>query len=286
MTLVPRATDVPRRPPMSLVRVTNFSISLDGFGAGEPQSLEAPFGHAGQKLHEWMFATAGGTRRASNGVDLAFAQRVRRRLRRRDHGRQQVRPARLAGRPRLARLVGRGPALPHADVRPHAPPAAAAGDGGRHHLPLPRRLARRGAGRRPGGGRRPRRPHRRRREHGPRLRRRGPRRPAPPRPSCPSCSAAAPASGTASRRSRRRTPSRPSRRRAGSPTCQLTRRSAAGCRPAGPGRFRAALTAPVCSPALPSRSSRPGGGVWRSLVARVVRDDEAAGSNPVTPTIG
>ena len=31
---------------------------------------------------------------------------------------------------------------------------------------------------------------------------------------------------------------------------------------------------------------RPGGGVWRSLVARVVRDDEAAGSNPVTPTIG
>ena len=26
-------------------------------------------------------------------------------------------------------------------------------------------------------------------------------------------------------------------------------------------------------------------GVWRSLVARVVRDDEAAGSNPVTPTL-
>lgn len=26
-------------------------------------------------------------------------------------------------------------------------------------------------------------------------------------------------------------------------------------------------------------------GVWRSLVARVVRDDEVAGSNPVTPTI-
>ena len=26
-------------------------------------------------------------------------------------------------------------------------------------------------------------------------------------------------------------------------------------------------------------------GVWRSLVARIVRDDEVAGSNPVTPTI-
>ncbi len=28
-----------------------------------------------------------------------------------------------------------------------------------------------------------------------------------------------------------------------------------------------------------------GHGVWRSLVARFVRDEEAAGSNPVTPTI-
>ena len=38
----------------------------------------------------------------------------------------------------------------------------------------------------------------------------------------------------------------------------------------------------------PIRSSRlaTAFGVWRSLVARVVRDDEAAGSNPVTPTEG
>ena len=26
-------------------------------------------------------------------------------------------------------------------------------------------------------------------------------------------------------------------------------------------------------------------GMWRSLVARIVRDDEVAGSNPVIPTI-
>ena len=32
---------------MSLTRVQHFSISLDGFGTGEGQSLEAPFGHAG-----------------------------------------------------------------------------------------------------------------------------------------------------------------------------------------------------------------------------------------------
>jgi dihydrofolate reductase len=60
---------------MSLVRVHNFSISLDGFGTGEGLSLEAPFGHAGERLHEWMFATrmwqkTGGSR----GVDDAFAQ--------------------------------------------------------------------------------------------------------------------------------------------------------------------------------------------------------------------
>lgn len=43
---------------MSATRVHNFAVSLDGFGTGEPQSLEAPFGHAGQRLHEWFFPTA------------------------------------------------------------------------------------------------------------------------------------------------------------------------------------------------------------------------------------
>lgn len=45
---------------MSLVRIQHVSISLDGFGTGEGQSLEAPFGHAGHRLHEWMFATRWG----------------------------------------------------------------------------------------------------------------------------------------------------------------------------------------------------------------------------------
>lgn len=45
---------------MSRVRVHCFSISLDGFGTGSPQTLEQPFGHAGQRLHEWMFRTAHG----------------------------------------------------------------------------------------------------------------------------------------------------------------------------------------------------------------------------------
>jgi len=65
---------------MSLARVHNFSISLDGFATGEPQSLEAPFGHAGQRLHEWMFATQHWHRMSdspagSTGADNAFAAR-------------------------------------------------------------------------------------------------------------------------------------------------------------------------------------------------------------------
>jgi dihydrofolate reductase len=63
---------------MSLVRVHNFSISLDGYGTGEGQSLEAPFGHAGNKLHEWFFTTRTfqemhGDQTGSTGADDSFA---------------------------------------------------------------------------------------------------------------------------------------------------------------------------------------------------------------------
>ena len=64
---------------MSLARVHNFSISLDGFGTGEPQSQDAPFGHAGERLHEWMFATRWwgemvGRPGGSRGVDDVFGR--------------------------------------------------------------------------------------------------------------------------------------------------------------------------------------------------------------------
>jgi dihydrofolate reductase len=42
---------------MSLARVHFFAVSLDGFGTGEGLTLEAPFGHAGERLHEWMLGT-------------------------------------------------------------------------------------------------------------------------------------------------------------------------------------------------------------------------------------
>lgn len=60
---------------MSLTRVHNLSISLDGFATGEPQSAEAPFGHAGMRLHQWMMATRFWDPSGSDGVDNAFAQR-------------------------------------------------------------------------------------------------------------------------------------------------------------------------------------------------------------------
>jgi dihydrofolate reductase len=64
---------------MSLARVQFFSVSLDGFGTGEGLTLEEPFGHAGDRLHEWMFETRwwkemqgepGGTR----GIDDAVVR--------------------------------------------------------------------------------------------------------------------------------------------------------------------------------------------------------------------
>jgi dihydrofolate reductase len=62
---------------MSLVRVHNFSISLDGFGTGEGQSRDAHFGHAGDRLHTWMFATRWWNRKrpgGTGGVDDAFTR--------------------------------------------------------------------------------------------------------------------------------------------------------------------------------------------------------------------
>lgn len=60
---------------MSRTRVHNFSISLDGFATGEPQTVDAPFGHAGQRLHEWMFATRFWDPSGQTGVDDAVASR-------------------------------------------------------------------------------------------------------------------------------------------------------------------------------------------------------------------
>src|SRR4029450_1620786 len=53
----PSSTGQKGTPATSLARVQFFSVSLDGFGTGEGLSHDAPFGHAGDRLHEWMFVT-------------------------------------------------------------------------------------------------------------------------------------------------------------------------------------------------------------------------------------
>lgn len=62
------------------VRVHNFAVSLDGFGAGADQSLERPFGHADGRLMSWFQQTATframvGRSDGDTGLDDSFARR-------------------------------------------------------------------------------------------------------------------------------------------------------------------------------------------------------------------
>src|SRR4051794_18343947 len=145
---------------MSLARVQFFSVSLDGFGTGVGLSLDAPFGHAGERLHQWMFATRwwhelmgepGGTR----GIDDAF-------LRLHDHGvGAEIMGAGKFGypgwheNPEWTGWGGPNPAVPHASLCADTTRAAAARDGRRHDLPLSRWVAGRSARKSARSGERP-----------------------------------------------------------------------------------------------------------------------------------
>jgi dihydrofolate reductase len=65
---------------MSRLRVSSFSISVDGYGAGPNQDLDNPLGVGGEGLHRWAFATRTfqrmfGSDDGSTGVDDDFAAR-------------------------------------------------------------------------------------------------------------------------------------------------------------------------------------------------------------------
>jgi len=65
---------------MTKLRVECFSMSIDGFGAGPNQSLEAPLGAGGMSLHEWVFPTKTfqamhGKEGGTTGIDNDFAAR-------------------------------------------------------------------------------------------------------------------------------------------------------------------------------------------------------------------
>jgi dihydrofolate reductase len=63
---------------VSRLRVHNFSISLDGYGAGPRQDLHNPLGVGGLALHDWIFGTRTfrhmiGEQGGATGVDDDFA---------------------------------------------------------------------------------------------------------------------------------------------------------------------------------------------------------------------
>src|ERR1700712_1802743 len=64
---------------MVRLRAHNIAVSLDGFGTGEGQSLETPFGHAGGRLMQGFFPTrtfgamTGREPAGTTGVDDVFA---------------------------------------------------------------------------------------------------------------------------------------------------------------------------------------------------------------------
>jgi dihydrofolate reductase len=65
---------------MTRLRVDNFAISLDGYGAGPDQSLQNPLGKRGEELHRWFygtrtFQTMFGNGEGSAGIDDQFAAR-------------------------------------------------------------------------------------------------------------------------------------------------------------------------------------------------------------------
>ena len=65
---------------MSKVRVNNFAVSLEGYGAGPDQSENDPLGVGGERLHRWLYPTATfksmfGGQAGTTGIDDDFARR-------------------------------------------------------------------------------------------------------------------------------------------------------------------------------------------------------------------
>ena len=70
---------------MTRVRVHNFTVSLDGYGAGPRQTREEPLGVGGEALHDWFVGTrtflrvtgkSGGTTGVDDDIAARFGQGV------------------------------------------------------------------------------------------------------------------------------------------------------------------------------------------------------------------
>lgn len=129
-----------------LLRVQNFFVSADGFGAGEGQSLEQPFGHAENAdlpadLASWGFATASWPNRTdpggSRGLDDYFVRDFARNIGAEIMGRNKFGPQRGP----WENLGWKGwwgdtPPFHTPGLRPH-PRSPTQPHAGRHHVSLP-----------------------------------------------------------------------------------------------------------------------------------------------------
>lgn len=66
---------------MTTIKVMNFSISIDGFGAGTGQTKNTPLGAGGEELHNWMFPTKrfkkmSGKNEGTEGIDNSFVEKA------------------------------------------------------------------------------------------------------------------------------------------------------------------------------------------------------------------
>ena len=87
---------------MTKVRVMSFTISIDGYGAGANQTLEAPLGSGGEDLHQWLvgtrtFRTMYGDEGGDTGTDDVFASRGFENLGAWIMGRNMFGPVRVVG---------------------------------------------------------------------------------------------------------------------------------------------------------------------------------------------
>ena len=65
---------------MAKLRIHNFAVSIDGYGAGPSQSIANPLGVGGTTLHGWAYLTRTfqkmlGKEGGSTGVDDDYMQR-------------------------------------------------------------------------------------------------------------------------------------------------------------------------------------------------------------------
>ena len=98
-----------------LLKLQCFNVSSDGFGSGEGQSLEHPFGHANPaELFSWAGATASWVNRTdpggSRGLDDYFTRDMTRSIGAEIMGRNKFGPhTRPVGEPRRGRAGGATP---------------------------------------------------------------------------------------------------------------------------------------------------------------------------------